>query len=148
MAAISSRVRRFVVWQFGRLGLVYALFPRSRQAAAWLVPMSLTAGICEEIVFRGLVPSWAEHISAMFSGPAWAPLVASAVTFSAAHLYQGWRGVVLTGVLGGYLYLLTVHAGSLRPAMAVHALIDLRISALSLVIGPLPAQVVAVPPQG
>jgi membrane protease YdiL (CAAX protease family) len=36
----------------------------------------------------------------------------------------------LTGVVGAYLAWLTLSTGSLLPAIAVHALIDLRILAL------------------
>ena len=53
-----------------------------------------------------------------------------AIAFGLAHLYQGVRGVLLTGVLGAYLAWLTISSGSLLPAMAIHALIDLRVLAL------------------
>ena len=47
--------------------------------------------------------------------------------FGFAHLYQGWRGTMLTAVLGsafGMLYTLT---GNLLAPVVVHAAVDLRL---------------------
>jgi hypothetical protein len=42
-----------------------------------------------------------------------------------AHAYQGWPGIVRTG-LGGVLFVLVLRIfGSLYPAIALHVLIDL-----------------------
>ncbi|MES2638172.1 MAG: CPBP family intramembrane glutamic endopeptidase [Myxococcota bacterium] len=140
LAAVFSSIRRFFRWQLAGIGLAHALFPRSRTAAVWFVPAAVTAGVCEEFVFRGLVPAWAGDIAAAMGGATWAPLAASAAIFGAMHIYQGWRGVILTGLFGGLLYLVTVRTGSLLPAMAIHSLVDLRFGALFLVLGPLHPQ--------
>jgi membrane protease YdiL (CAAX protease family) len=140
LAAGFSSIRSFFRWQLAGMGLAHALFPRSRTAAVWFVPTAVTAGVCEEFVFRGLVPAWAGDIAGAMGGAPWAPLAASAGIFGAMHLYQGWRGVILTGLFGGLLYLVTVHTGSLLPAVAIHSLVDLRFGALFLVLGPLHPQ--------
>jgi hypothetical protein len=139
LVALVPPFRRFFLWQVSKLGAAPAVFPRSPRAAAWFAAVALTAGFCEEFAFRGLVPWWASRVAGLFGGWDAAPFVASAVGFGVAHLYQGWRGMVLTGLLGGWLYLVTAETGSLLPAMAMHALVDLRIAALFFVLGPIPA---------
>jgi len=68
----------------------------------------VSAGFCEEVVFRGIVLG---RIRAAFGGsrPATAAaVVASCVVFGLAHGYQGLSGWILTGVLGGILALIYV----------------------------------------
>jgi membrane protease YdiL (CAAX protease family) len=50
--------------------------------------------------------------------------------FGIDHGYQGWSGVLLTGVLALIFTALFVLSGSLWLPMAVHALLDLRILVL------------------
>lgn len=57
-------------------------------------------------------------------------LVVTSAAFGLAHLYQGLRGVVLTGVVGAVLGSLLISSGSIVPPIVVHALVDLRILAL------------------
>jgi membrane protease YdiL (CAAX protease family) len=63
------------------------------------------------------------------AGDGWIILITSAV-FGLAHLYQGLRGVVLTGLVGAAFASMTLTTGSLVPAIAVHAMVDLRILGL------------------
>jgi membrane protease YdiL (CAAX protease family) len=57
-------------------------------------------------------------------------IVITSVVFGLAHLYQGPRGVVLTGLAGAVFASMTITTGSLLPAIAVHAMVDLRILGL------------------
>jgi len=52
--------------------------------------------------------------------------IASAAIFGAAHFYQGWRGVLLTSLLGFGLARLYLSTGTLLLPILAHALIDLR----------------------
>ena len=68
----------------------------------------ISAGFCEEVVFRGIVLG---RIRAAFGGSRAATAVAvaaSCVVFGLAHGYQGLSGWILTGVLGGILALVYV----------------------------------------
>jgi membrane protease YdiL (CAAX protease family) len=56
--------------------------------------------------------------------------------FGFGHLYQGRAGIVLTAAIGALLYWVVAATGSLFPAMALHALIDLRFCALYFVLAP------------
>lgn len=95
------------------------------ERAAWAL-LSLTAGVCEEVYFRGfLIRVLHEHGSAL---PLAATLVASSLIFGLGHLYQGAKGVLgmtIGGLVFGLLFLLT---GSLIPGIVLHVLIDLQIA--------------------
>jgi membrane protease YdiL (CAAX protease family) len=90
--------------------------------------LAVTAGICEEVVFRGFGFAYVRFLwPGVTDG--WL-IVITSVVFGLAHLYQGPRGVLLTGLAGAVFASMTVETGSLLPAIAVHAMVDLRILGL------------------
>ncbi len=98
----------------------------STRAQRWLFALvCLTAGICEEWIYRGFVL----HVltAQLPSVNVWWLLLIQAVMFGIAHVYQGRAGTLLTGVLGLILGLLYIATGSLLLSMILHALIDLRV---------------------
>lgn len=79
--------------------------------------LSATAGICEEIIFRGyLQRQFAAFASSMPAG-----VVLSAVIFGTAHGYEGGPRMLLIGVYGLMFGLLAWWRKSLRPGMIAHA---------------------------
>jgi uncharacterized protein len=94
----------------------------------WLL-VSVTAGICEEIVFRGFLPWYILALGAFFrlEVPLLAALVLSSILFGLAHIYQGWKGVLGTGLLGALFAYLYVNTGSLILPIVCHILVDARI---------------------
>ena len=100
---------------------VAPLIPRSTEEAAWFRILSLTAGTCEEIVYRGYLV-W--YLAASL-GPWPAALVAGAL-FGVLHLYQGPAGIVRTGAIGIAMAVLYVGTGSLLWPMILHGAIDLN----------------------
>jgi uncharacterized protein len=105
-----------------------ALLPSTTQERQTFAGLALTAGTCEEIVYRGFLMAYLSWLLPGVSS-GWI-VVLAAVAFGVAHAYQGFRGIVLTGIVGATLGALVVASGSLLPAIAVHALVDLRILAL------------------
>lgn len=101
--------------------LVAYLLPRTpRERAGW-IGVSLTAGICEELVFRGfLIPA----LLAVSGSTALAVGLSSTV-FGLLHAYQGVVGVVRTGLLGLLLALPFLLTGSILPSILAHAALDL-----------------------
>ena len=85
------------------------------------VGLSLTAGVCEEVLYRGYLMWYS-----MMWLPKEAAVLASAVVFGAAHFYLGWGvGVLRATVVGavfGAAYLLT---GTLWVPIALHAIVDI-----------------------
>ena len=96
------------------------LSPRTQSEMAWWVALSLSAGFCEEFIFRG-------YLIWVFQGVIgwWGAAAISVVLFAIAHAYQGAKGILATGVLGFLFTLVVLISGSLWPAMALHALIDI-----------------------
>lgn len=115
-----------VVWRQVR-GFV-ELLPRTLQERTVFVGVAVTAGICEEILYRGFGIAYTEWLIPGVSRPAIITLTGAA--FGLAHAYQGPRNVILTGVVGAMFAWLTLTTGTLVPAMIIHALVDLRVAAL------------------
>ena len=104
-------------------GIAYYL-PRTGRERALFVLVCVTAGVCEEIIFRGWI---IRYFAALPVGlTLWGSLGLSSALFGLVHLYQGWRGVALTAVLGGMLGLLFLVTGNLIVPVILHVLIDLR----------------------
>ena len=105
------------------LKAVEFLLPKGPQERLTFAAVALTAGICEEILYRGfllhaLATAW--HMP-----PVWT--VACAITaFGLAHLYQGWVGFLTTSMAGALFVAVYCVTGSLLPGIVLHALIDLR----------------------
>ncbi len=104
-----------------QLEAVAPILPHERREVFHFTLLALTAGVCEEIFFRGYLIWYLGH---------WLPLAAVVVLASAlfgyAHLYQGKRGFVLTGALGLVFGVVYLSAGSLWLAMGLHAFIDVN----------------------
>jgi len=118
---LVARVRRMVL-------PLTAILPRSRTERLIFAGVALTAGICEEILYRGFGIAYLRWLDPKMSHAAIIAITAAA--FGMAHLYQGPRNVLLTGVVGVILASLTLATGTLMPAIVIHALIDLRVSFL------------------
>jgi uncharacterized protein len=100
--------------------LLRHLIPRTRGERVAFAGLSLTAGICEELVFRGFL------ISALFvaTDSLWLAVALSAGAFAVVHAYQRAGGAARAGVLGLLLTLPVLVTGSVLPSMAAHALVD------------------------
>jgi membrane protease YdiL (CAAX protease family) len=85
------------------------------------VAVAASAGICEEIVFRG----WLLATLHSPVGLAGTTLVlVAAVIFGLAHAYQRVAGMVLTAFAGALFCVLYVKTGSLLVPILLHILID------------------------
>jgi membrane protease YdiL (CAAX protease family) len=96
------------------------LVPRSaREVVLWIL-LSMTAGICEEVVFRGYL----QRQLAALAKNVWAGIVLSGLIFGFAHGYEGARRMMLVGIYGMLFGLLAHFRRSLRPGMIAHAFHD------------------------
>ena len=101
------------------------LLPNTAAERAAFALLSLSAGICEELLFRGfLIRLLHEGALAL---PVAGALGISSVVFGLGHAYQGWKGVCSTAIGGLALGLVFLLTGSLIPAIVLHALLDLQI---------------------
>lgn len=105
-----------------------ALLPATRRERVTFAFLAVTAGVCEEVLFRGFGIA---YVRWLWPGAGHAALITlTSIPFGFAHLYQGPRGVVLTGIVGAMLASVTLSTSTLLPAIVMHALLDLRVLAL------------------
>jgi membrane protease YdiL (CAAX protease family) len=117
-AAIQEKMEK----AFLRLSFI---LPLTGEERTWWIFVSLTAGSCEEILYRGFLIHY--FTAAPFHAPLAVALIVSSVIFGAAHLYQGVAGVISTAILGLIFGVIFITTGTLVIPMVLHALIDLRI---------------------
>lgn len=86
------------------------------ELAVWFC-VSITAGFCEEIIFRGyLQRQFAAMANSMLLG-----VVFSAIVFGASHGYEGAARMLLIGIYGLMFGLLAWWRKTLRTGMMAHA---------------------------
>jgi membrane protease YdiL (CAAX protease family) len=96
------------------------LLPHDRREVSWWRALSVTAGICEEVIYRGfLIAVFAAAMST------WAAVLLAAFIFGLNHAYQGPKGILKTGLVGLVLGGLFALTGSLWAPMLVHVVMDL-----------------------
>ncbi len=113
----------------GKRGRLFAItqkiMPRTRKETLVYAALACTAGISEEFLYRGFVFTAFARTIVNYGSPNAAATVLSSAWFSLAHLYQGRRGIITTFVVGMIFVLIRIWTGSLIPAVAAHAGIDL-----------------------
>jgi len=97
------------------------MMPHSPEELRWFSLLSISAGLCEELIYRGYYVWYFQAIGL----PLLPAAAIACVIFGLAHLYQGLRGVIMTTVVGGFLAGVYLLSGSLFAGMAIHALMDL-----------------------
>lgn len=99
---------------------VQFLLPHGRfEMALWLV-VSISAGICEEAIFRGYL----QRQFASFTRNIPVGILLSAVMFGAAHSYQGSGRAIVIALDGAMLGGLAYWCRTVRPGMIGHAFKD------------------------
>jgi len=96
------------------------LLPRGGIEMALWVALSISAGICEEALYRGYLQR--QFTALTQSVPA--GILLSAAMFGAAHSYQGLRKAFEICLLGAMLGILAHWRRSVHPGMIAHALQD------------------------
>jgi membrane protease YdiL (CAAX protease family) len=95
------------------------MLPQTKRELQAFYAVSVTAGIVEEVLWRGFLVWYLAHYM-----PMWAALLVSLLAFTCAHAYQGVKqlpGIFLVGAVLTAMYWLT---GSLWPCIVLHIAID------------------------
>jgi uncharacterized protein len=100
-------------------GLLRVLPQNSTEMILWLI-VSLTAGFCEEIIFRGYFQRQFAALTQTSAGG----IMLQGVVFGLGHGYQGWKLMVMIAVFGIMFGLLAHWRRSLRPGMIAHFVRD------------------------
>lgn len=115
LARLTAEKRKAVGTRLGRL---VALVPHTTVEYRWFVVLSVTAGVCEELLYRGFLV-W---LLQPWIGLGWAAMV-SVIVFGAGHAYQG-KDVVRPTVAGMVLQGIALLTRSILPCILVHAILD------------------------
>lgn len=91
---------------------------KASELPAWL-GASVSAGFCEELLFRGFLIWTLQPVAGW-----WVAAIASLAIFSAVHSYQGAAGMIRSATLGAIFTAIVVMTRSLWPAIVLHAALD------------------------
>jgi hypothetical protein len=97
-----------------------ALLPQNALEILFWVGVSISAGFCEEVVYRGYLQ---KQILALSSSVTVAVL-GQAILFGLSHAYQGTKQVIVITSLGVVYGVLPLWRKSLRPNIVAHAWSD------------------------
>jgi CAAX protease family protein len=97
------------------------LLPHGTLESLLWIGVSIAAGMCEEVVYRGyLQPQlWA------LSGILPLSIALQSLIFGMAHAYQGWRAALITAFYGLVFGLLAAWRKSIIPGAIAHSFIDI-----------------------
>lgn len=130
--AVMATVLLFAQWMFlrgnteklrgltGQFHSLRAILPHTPREVRWFIGLSVTAGIVEEIIYRGFLLGVLS--AALGTG---AGILISSAIFGLGHMYQGPVGILKTGAIGLAMAGLTVLSGSVLPAILVHIVLDI-----------------------
>ncbi|HEY6303448.1 MAG TPA: CPBP family intramembrane glutamic endopeptidase [Terriglobales bacterium] len=123
LSAVLVLISPVIVRILGQTGWVstQGMLPHDRvETALWMV-MAISAGICEETVFRGYLQrqicGWTGHIVI--------GIVGQGAIFGLCHAYQGWKNVALIVVWGCVFGGCAWWRKGLRANMIAHAALDI-----------------------
>jgi membrane protease YdiL (CAAX protease family) len=100
--------------------LAERILPQSSGERIPFFALAVTAGICEEFLYRGFA------IAALGRAglPSWSAVVLSSILFGLAHLYQGRSGLLGTTILGLLFGAVRIALGNIVPVAAWHIAVD------------------------
>src|SRR5258705_8801886 len=115
------RMGRIPVQARGRLqAIAERILPQSAVELLPYLALAITAGLCEEFLYRGFAMAVLAHVGLQ----TWVAVVLSSVLFGLAHSYQGRGGVVMTLLIGLILGTSRIAYNSLVPAIFWHSAVD------------------------
>jgi membrane protease YdiL (CAAX protease family) len=91
------------------------------------IGVSVTAGFCEEVIFRGY---FQKQFGALLNF-AWGGIIVQGMIFGGAHAYEGWQQMIRIAVFGIMFGILAHWRKSLRPGMMAHAAQDILAGSLA-----------------
>ena len=130
VASITSNenIRQQVIEQFQGAGdSMLGLLPETRKEfLLFTLFLSVTAGICEELIFRWYLYSFLE------GQVHWAAAVfISSLLFGLWHLYLGWGHVIKTAIIGAILCSIYLYFESILIVIFAHILMDVYSGAIA-----------------
>ncbi len=100
--------------------LAERILPQSRVELLPYLGLAVTAGLCEEFLYRGFAMAALTRAGL----PVWGVVLSSSILFGLAHLYQGRAGIVSTLVIGTVFGTARIAYHGLAPVMLWHFAVD------------------------
>ncbi|HUP88008.1 MAG TPA: CPBP family intramembrane glutamic endopeptidase [Longimicrobiales bacterium] len=111
----------FKAFGYAESEMMVDLVPTTNVQRVLFVLLAVSAGVCEEIVFRGfMIPALFSKTNSLIVA-----VVISSAVFGILHIHQRPAGALRAGLLGAVLAVPFVSSGSIYPAMAAHTIIDI-----------------------
>jgi len=121
-----------VLWEGAGYAVQRLLGPSNAKSMSTLLPQSLleillwivvsiTAGFCEEMIFRGYLQRQLHALGGSIAGA----VLGQGLVFGLFHSYQGWKNVIVISVLGIMYGVLAAWRRNLRANIAAHAWSDI-----------------------
>ena len=121
LTAVAALVLAFKAFGQSETALLKYLIPQTRLEKIHFLGVSVTAGICEELVFRGFLVT-ALRVA---TGSTLVAVILSAAAFGVSHAHQHITGGIRAGLLGLVLTVPLLMTGSLFPAIVAHTIVDI-----------------------
>lgn len=119
-AVSAKRSRESLSEVRAHFGELEAMLPHTAAEARTFGAVSVTAGVCEELLYRGFLIAYLEPAAGI-----WFAVILSSTVFGVGHYYQGTKGIVKTGIVGLVMAGLYQLTGSLWAPIILHASIDM-----------------------
>lgn len=87
---------------------------------AWIA-VSITAGVCEELIYRGYLQQQLHALSRSLP----VAILLQGLVFGLVHCYQGWKSTIVVCVIGILLGALAAWRKNLRANVIVHTWVDI-----------------------
>ncbi|HST10302.1 MAG TPA: type II CAAX endopeptidase family protein [Terriglobales bacterium] len=104
------------------------LLPENSREMRYWIPISLLAGLSEEYAFRGVAYVALRELTG-------SPPISVAIcvlAFAVAHIAQGWRGVLGTGIIAMAMHVIVFLTAGLYLPIAAHAAYDLVVGVIAM----------------
>jgi membrane protease YdiL (CAAX protease family) len=117
LGAVGSLLRLVHLHPEDIRGIVSRMAPGTAAELALWIALSISAGICEELIFRGYL----QQQFTAFTRRIWLGIAISAVFFGLAHGYEGASGMLLIVLYGAFFGMLAHVRRNLRAGIFAHA---------------------------
>ncbi|GAA0297279.1 CPBP family intramembrane metalloprotease [Psychrosphaera haliotis] len=113
-----------------QMAYIQWFLPANLKEYRWFMyGVSISAGICEEILFRGyLMHALGDDL------PTYGAVIISSILFGLPHIYQGPIHVIRTAVLGLIMALIYLATGSLLVPILLHIVVDMYGGAMAYLV--------------
>lgn len=101
------------------------LLPHTWKEYAHYSFLAISAGICEEVIYRGFLINYLRELLPPGSTNIYFAILIPSIIFAISHLYQGWLNVLkifTISILFGHIY---VQSESLLIVIIIHVMVDL-----------------------